>query len=251
MGNAGEFGDIALKKALGRGVITGPNLLVAGKIIAPFAGQNVVNYDDPDYARRDYFYADTRDEMRKAIRTNIQFGLIGSRSSSTTSATSTRPMTSGSSSQEAAGGRAPGGRPRFDRKGRAGRGRGRGGHGRARLPDVRRPHPAGQGEGCLAVRYGAVEGGLGRVRRLHDLCRESSTALNGPTKLGLPDGLRLRPDRRRAGVLARSGRPDHHPILDRRRYSGSGHPEGHDLGCGPDARAGRLAGPPKGRLRRT
>ncbi len=28
----------------------------------------------PDYARRDYFYADTRDEMRKAIRANIQYG---------------------------------------------------------------------------------------------------------------------------------------------------------------------------------
>lgn len=74
MGNAGEFGDIALKKALGRGVITGPNLLVAGKIIAPFGGQHTVNYDNPDYARRDYFYADTRDEMRKAVRSNIQFG---------------------------------------------------------------------------------------------------------------------------------------------------------------------------------
>ncbi len=74
MGNAGEYADIALKKALRRGLISGPNLLVAGKIIAPFAGQNQVNYDNPDYARRDYLYADTRDEMRKAIRTNIQYG---------------------------------------------------------------------------------------------------------------------------------------------------------------------------------
>jgi imidazolonepropionase-like amidohydrolase len=74
MGNAGEYADIALKKALRRGLISGPNLLVSGKIIAPFAGQNTVNYDWPDYARRDYAYADTRDEMRKAIRTNIQFG---------------------------------------------------------------------------------------------------------------------------------------------------------------------------------
>jgi imidazolonepropionase-like amidohydrolase len=74
MGNAGEYADIALKKALARGHFAGPRLLVAGKIIAPFAGQNVVNYDDPDYARRDYLYADTRDEMRKAIRENIQFG---------------------------------------------------------------------------------------------------------------------------------------------------------------------------------
>jgi imidazolonepropionase-like amidohydrolase len=74
MGNAGEYADIALKKALRLGRISGPTLLVSGKIIAPFAGQNTVTYDDPDYARRDFLYADTRDEMRKAIRTNIQFG---------------------------------------------------------------------------------------------------------------------------------------------------------------------------------
>jgi imidazolonepropionase-like amidohydrolase len=74
MGNAGEFADIALKKALRKGLIEGPNLLVSGKIIAPFAGQNVVNYDDPDYARRDYLYADSRDEMRAAVRTNAHYG---------------------------------------------------------------------------------------------------------------------------------------------------------------------------------
>lgn len=74
MGNAGEYADLALKKALALGRISGPRLLVAGKIIAPFAGQNVVSYDAPDYARRDYLYADTRGEMKKAIRENIHFG---------------------------------------------------------------------------------------------------------------------------------------------------------------------------------
>ena len=74
MGNAGEYADIALKKALRKGLIEGPTLLVSGKIIAPFAGQNVVTYDDPDYARRDYLYADSRDEMRAAVRTNAHYG---------------------------------------------------------------------------------------------------------------------------------------------------------------------------------
>lgn len=74
MGNAGEYADIALKKALRKGLIAGPNLLVSGKIIAPFAGQNVVTYDDPDYARRDYLYADSRDEMRAAVRMNAHYG---------------------------------------------------------------------------------------------------------------------------------------------------------------------------------
>ena len=74
MGNAGEYADIALKKALRKGLISGPNLLVSGKIIAPFGGQNVVTYDDPDYGRRDYLYADSRDEMRAAVRTNAHYG---------------------------------------------------------------------------------------------------------------------------------------------------------------------------------
>lgn len=74
MGNAGEFADIALQKALRKGLIAGPTLLVSGKIIAPFGGQNVVTYDDPDYARRDYLYADSRDEMRAAVRMNAHYG---------------------------------------------------------------------------------------------------------------------------------------------------------------------------------
>ncbi len=74
LGNAGDFADIALRKALRRGTITGPTLLVSGKIIAPFGGQNQVTYQDPDVARRDYFYADTRDEMRKAVRENLHYG---------------------------------------------------------------------------------------------------------------------------------------------------------------------------------
>jgi imidazolonepropionase-like amidohydrolase len=74
VGNAGEFADIALKKAINNGIIPGPTMLVTGKIISPTGGQYHVNYDYFDYPKRDYIYADTHDEMVRAIRKNIYFG---------------------------------------------------------------------------------------------------------------------------------------------------------------------------------
>lgn len=74
MGNAGNYADIDLKKAIDNGLIPGPKMFVSGKIIAPFAGQVIVNTEQRDIGRQDYIYADTRDEIRKAIRENIHFG---------------------------------------------------------------------------------------------------------------------------------------------------------------------------------
>jgi len=74
MGNAGNYADIDLKKAIDNDLIPGPKMLVSGKIIAPFAGQVIVNTEQRDIGRQDYIYADTRDEIRKAIRENIHFG---------------------------------------------------------------------------------------------------------------------------------------------------------------------------------
>jgi len=74
MGNAGNYADIDLKKAIDNGLVPGPKMFVSGKIIAPFAGQVIVNTEQKDIGRQDYIYADTRDEIRKAIRENIHFG---------------------------------------------------------------------------------------------------------------------------------------------------------------------------------
>jgi imidazolonepropionase-like amidohydrolase len=74
VGNAGNFADVALKRAINSGIILGPTLLVSGKIIAPFGGQFFLDPEYPDLGKQDYFYADSRDEMRKAIRKNIHFG---------------------------------------------------------------------------------------------------------------------------------------------------------------------------------
>lgn len=74
VGNAGEYADIALKRAINGGLIDGPTALVTGKIIAPFGGQLHVNYDNADYHKVDYIDADTPDEIIKAVRRNIHFG---------------------------------------------------------------------------------------------------------------------------------------------------------------------------------
>ena len=74
VGNAGNFADVALKRAIEGGIVPGPTLLVSGKIIAPFGGQFILDPEFPDIADQDYLVADTREEFRKALRQNIHFG---------------------------------------------------------------------------------------------------------------------------------------------------------------------------------
>lgn len=74
VGNAGNFADMALKRAINAGKIPGPNTLVTGKIIAPMGGQHRVNFEHLDYPKNEYIEADTRDEMRKGIRLNLHLG---------------------------------------------------------------------------------------------------------------------------------------------------------------------------------
>ena len=74
LGNSSNYGDTALKAAIEAGIVRGPDMFISGKIIAGFGGQFVVDPEFPDLARQDYIYADTRDELRKAIRQNLHFG---------------------------------------------------------------------------------------------------------------------------------------------------------------------------------
>ncbi|QRN99063.1 amidohydrolase family protein [Archangium violaceum] len=74
LGNAGDYADIDLRRAIKEGLVSGPTMLAAGRIIAPFGGQFGVRtrrevLEDPEYR-----FADTRDELLKAIRENIFFG---------------------------------------------------------------------------------------------------------------------------------------------------------------------------------
>ena len=56
------------------GEIPGPTLFTAGRIIAPYGGQFGLQPDKQNLAEPEYFFADTRDEIKKAVRQNIHYG---------------------------------------------------------------------------------------------------------------------------------------------------------------------------------
>jgi imidazolonepropionase-like amidohydrolase len=74
VGNSGNYGDTALREAIERGLIPGPTMINAGRIIAPYGGQFHLQPEKRDLATPEYAFADTRDEMLKAIRENIHYG---------------------------------------------------------------------------------------------------------------------------------------------------------------------------------
>ncbi len=75
VGNSGEYLDMDLEKAIRFGVVPGPTIITAGRIIAPFGGQFWDTPSDPKLLNNpEYYFADSRDEMRKAVRENIYWG---------------------------------------------------------------------------------------------------------------------------------------------------------------------------------
>ena len=94
VGNAGNFADTALLRFLNApaianmgqvaefaipgpgqvGKVLGPTTFISGKIISAYGGQFRLSPEQADIGLQDYFYADTRDELLKAIRMNIHHG---------------------------------------------------------------------------------------------------------------------------------------------------------------------------------
>ena len=74
IGNEGNYACVEVRRSINEGLIDGPTLITAGRIIAPFGGQFFLQPDKPDLGKPEYFYADTRDEIKKAIRENIHYG---------------------------------------------------------------------------------------------------------------------------------------------------------------------------------
>jgi imidazolonepropionase-like amidohydrolase len=74
VGNSGNYGDTALREAIERGLVPGPTMVTAGRIIAPYGGQFHLQPEKKDLATPEYIFADTHDEMLKAIRENIHYG---------------------------------------------------------------------------------------------------------------------------------------------------------------------------------
>jgi imidazolonepropionase-like amidohydrolase len=75
VGNAGNYADTALRRAIENGLVPGPTFVNAGRIIAPYGGQyHNLPPERADIALPEYLYADTPDEIRKTVRENIAFG---------------------------------------------------------------------------------------------------------------------------------------------------------------------------------
>ncbi|HLJ45629.1 MAG TPA: amidohydrolase family protein [Bryobacteraceae bacterium] len=76
VGNAGNYADSALRQAIDEGLIPGPTVINAGKIIAPYGGQmpGVLTPELRNIGPQEYLFADTHDELVKAIHENILYG---------------------------------------------------------------------------------------------------------------------------------------------------------------------------------
>jgi imidazolonepropionase-like amidohydrolase len=74
VGNEGNYACTSVRAAIESGLIPGPTMITAGRIIAPYGGQFQLQPDKPQLAEPEYFFADSRDEMQKAVRQNAHFG---------------------------------------------------------------------------------------------------------------------------------------------------------------------------------
>jgi len=75
LGNEGNYACTYVRRAIDQGRIPGPTVLNAGRIIAPYGGQFQLQPDKKDrLAVPEYFFADTREELIKAVRENAHYG---------------------------------------------------------------------------------------------------------------------------------------------------------------------------------
>jgi imidazolonepropionase-like amidohydrolase len=76
VGNDANYATEDVKRAIQAGMFDGPTILSAGKIIAPFGGQSTaIPAEQGPFWRYEYIDADTPEEMRKAVRQNIYYGV--------------------------------------------------------------------------------------------------------------------------------------------------------------------------------
>ncbi|MDA1028820.1 MAG: amidohydrolase family protein [Bacteroidetes bacterium] len=74
VGNNALYADIEIRRAIEGGWIPGPNVIASGRLISPFGGQFQMQPEKPGLGNPEYYYADSIDEIRKAIRENIHYG---------------------------------------------------------------------------------------------------------------------------------------------------------------------------------
>jgi len=74
VGNAGDYAAVDLARAIAWGMVPGPTVVAAGRIITPFGGQFAKPAPKHVLDNPEYLFADTRDELQKAVRENIYYG---------------------------------------------------------------------------------------------------------------------------------------------------------------------------------
>jgi imidazolonepropionase-like amidohydrolase len=74
VGNNGNYCDTSLRVAIDRDIVPGPTMINSGRIIAPFGGQFQIQPERRGISEPEYFFADSKEELRKAIRENIHYG---------------------------------------------------------------------------------------------------------------------------------------------------------------------------------
>lgn len=75
LGNEGNYACTPVRRAIDQGRIPGPTILNAGRIIAPYGGQFQLQPDKKEaLGVPEYYFADTRDELMKAVRENVHYG---------------------------------------------------------------------------------------------------------------------------------------------------------------------------------
>jgi imidazolonepropionase-like amidohydrolase len=75
VGNAGNYADSDLRRAIEEGMIPGPTIVNSGPIIGPLGAQfHGLQPERPNLGEPEYLYADTPEEMRRAVRKNVLFG---------------------------------------------------------------------------------------------------------------------------------------------------------------------------------
>jgi imidazolonepropionase-like amidohydrolase len=74
LGNAGLYADTALREAVEAGDLPGPQIVNAGKIIAPFGGQLHGIPEHPEVGGADFIEADGPADIARAVRQNLHYG---------------------------------------------------------------------------------------------------------------------------------------------------------------------------------
>jgi imidazolonepropionase-like amidohydrolase len=75
VGNSAAWAMSDVRRAIDSGWFAGPTIIDSGKIIAPYGGQSQnIPPEQGQFWRFEYLDADSPDEIRKAVRTNIYYG---------------------------------------------------------------------------------------------------------------------------------------------------------------------------------